>query len=61
MTEMESVMDSSVDAVYSSHNIEHPFPHEVPIALAELYRVLKPDRFVLLTRPDLYFNQFVFM
>ena len=53
MTEMESVMDSSVDAVFSAHNIEHLYPHEVPIALAEFYRVLKPDGFVLLTCPDL--------
>ena len=56
MTDMESVMDSSVDAVYSSHNIEHLYPHEVPIALAEFYRVLKPEGFVLLA---VLTNQFV--
>ena len=42
-----------VEAVFSSHNIEHLYPHEVPIALAEFHRVLKPDGFVLLTCPDL--------
>ena len=53
MTEMEAVDDCSVDALFSSHNIEHLYPHEVPIALAEFYRVLKPIGFVLLTCPDL--------
>ena len=47
------MVDASVDAVFSSHNIEHLYPHEVPIALAEFHRVLKPDGFVLLTCPDL--------
>ena len=53
MTDMNAVDDASVDAVFSSHNIEHLYPHEVPIALAEFHRVLKPDGFVLLTCPDL--------
>ena len=29
MTEMTSVDDNSFDAIYSSHNIEHIFPHEL--------------------------------
>jgi predicted SAM-dependent methyltransferase len=53
MTDMKGVKDASVDAVFSSHNIEHLYPHEVPIALAEFHRVLKPDGFILLTCPDL--------
>ena len=53
MTDMKAVADASVDAVFSSHNIEHLYPHEVPIALAEFSRVLRPDGFVLLTCPDL--------
>ena len=53
MTDMKALDDASVDAVFSSHNIEHLYPHEVPIALAEFYRVLKPGGFVLLTCPDL--------
>ena len=53
MTDMKAMEDASVDAVFSSHNIEHLYPHEVPIALAEFHRVLKPDGFVLLTCPDL--------
>ena len=53
MTDLSSVSDQSVDAVFSSHNIEHLYPHEVPLALAEFKRVLKPDGFVLITCPDL--------
>ena len=53
LTDMKSVETGSVDAVYSSHNIEHIFPHEVPIALREFYRVLKEDGIVVVTCPDL--------
>ena len=37
LTDMNSVETGSMDAVYSSHNIEHIYPHEVPIALKEFY------------------------
>jgi SAM-dependent methyltransferase len=53
MTDMASVASASVDALYSSHNIEHLYPHEVPVALAEFHRVLKSDGFLVLTCPDL--------
>ncbi len=53
MTDMSGVASASVDAVFSSHNIEHLYPHEVPIALAEFRRVLKADGFVVITCPDL--------
>lgn len=41
------------DAVWSSHSLEHLYKHEVPLALAEFKRVLKPDGFALITCPDL--------
>lgn len=53
MLDMAPVPDASVDAVYSSHNIEHLYPHEVERALGEFYRVLKPDGILVLTCPDL--------
>ena len=53
LTDMKLVKTNSVDAVYSSHNIEHIYPHEVPIALKEFYRVLKDDGIVVITCPDL--------
>lgn len=53
MLDMAPVPDAAVDAVYSSHNIEHLYPHEVALALAEFLRVLKPDGLLVLTCPDL--------
>ena len=53
ITDMRSVEGSSVDAVFSSHNIEHLYPHEVPLALAEFKRVLRPHGFVIIKCPDL--------
>ncbi len=53
LIDMQSVEAGSVDAVYSSHSIEHIFPHEVPVALSEFYRVLKEDGIVVITCPDI--------
>ena len=39
MTEMQAVVDASVDAVFSSHNIEHRRHHIGSIALTEFHRV----------------------
>jgi SAM-dependent methyltransferase len=50
---MDGIDGRSFDAVFSSHNIEHLYPHEVPVALAEFNRVLKDDGFVVITCPDL--------
>jgi SAM-dependent methyltransferase len=53
LTDMTLVASDSMDAIFSSHNIEHIFPHEVPLALAEFLRVLKPNGIVVITCPDL--------
>jgi len=53
MTDMSAVGAGSVDAIFSSHNIEHLYPHEVPVALAEFARVLSNDGFAVITCPDL--------
>jgi SAM-dependent methyltransferase len=53
ITDMAMVGGASVDAVWSAHNLEHLFAHEVPIALAEFRRVLRPGGFALVTMPDL--------
>jgi len=53
LTDMSRVDTASVDAVYSAHNVEHLFWHEVPVALREMHRVLRPDGFVVITCPDL--------
>ncbi|MGO4527094.1 methyltransferase domain-containing protein [Microvirga sp. 2MCAF35] len=53
LPEMSHVASDSFDAVYSAHNIEHLYPHEVSLALQAMQRVLKQDGFVILTCPDL--------
>ena len=53
ITDMNEVETASVDAIYSSHNIEHLYPHQVPIALSEFYRVLNDDGIVVILCPDL--------
>jgi SAM-dependent methyltransferase len=52
ITDMQVISDAAVDAVYSSHNIEHLYPHEVPLALREMNRVLKPNGFAFIKLPD---------
>ncbi len=53
ITDMHAVGSASVDAVWSAHNVEHLYAHEVPVALAEFRRVLSPGGFALITLPDL--------
>ncbi|WP_418643853.1 class I SAM-dependent methyltransferase [Stutzerimonas kunmingensis] len=53
LTDMSVVASASVDAVWSSHNIEHLEGFQVAGALGEIRRVLKPGGFALITLPDL--------
>jgi ubiquinone/menaquinone biosynthesis C-methylase UbiE len=53
LTNMKLVKTGSVDAVHSSYNIDHIYPHEVPVALKEFYRVLKDDGIVFIRCPDI--------
>jgi hypothetical protein len=53
MTDMSAVATASVDALFSSHSLEHLYPHQVPVALGEFVRVLKPEGFAVITCPDL--------
>jgi SAM-dependent methyltransferase len=53
MVDMSAVDSGTIDAVFSSHNIEHLYPFEVPIALKEFLRVLTPQGFLVITCPDL--------
>jgi SAM-dependent methyltransferase len=52
MRDLSTIAEGSFDAVYSSHNIEHVFAHEVPIVLRGFSRVLKPEGFLVITCPD---------
>lgn len=53
MLDMKAVPDGSMDALYSSHNIEHVYFHEVITVLKEFRRVLKDDGFCVITCPDI--------
>jgi len=53
LLDMSGVPSASIDAVYTAHTLEHIYAHEVPVALAEIRRVLKPSGIVLTIVPDL--------
>jgi SAM-dependent methyltransferase len=53
ITDLQGVADASMDALWSSHNLEHVHAFEVPQALAAFRRVLKADGFALVTLPDM--------
>lgn len=53
LTDLGRVESESIDAVYSSHNLEHLHAHEVPVALSEFNRVLRADGIAVITCPDL--------
>jgi ubiquinone/menaquinone biosynthesis C-methylase UbiE len=53
ITDMSMVETESIDAIYSAYNIDHIYPHEVPIALTEFFRVLKNDGIVIIKCPDI--------
>lgn len=53
ITDMRAVPSASVDAVWSSHNVEHVYAYLVPRMLAEFLRVLSPGGELLITTPDL--------
>ena len=50
---MMPVATGSVDAIWSSHNLEHLQRHEAPLALKEFFTVLKPQGLLLLELPNL--------
>jgi len=53
LTDLSSIADGSVDAVWAAHCVEHVYAHEVPVVLAEFRRVLRQDGFAVMIVPDL--------
>lgn len=55
IVDMAPVRSETVDAVWSSHNLEHVYPHEVRLVLREFRRVLRPGGFALVSVPNLQY------
>lgn len=53
IVDMANVPDGAMDALFSSHNLEHVFAHEVVRVLGEFRRVLTPHGLAVVTCPDL--------
>ena len=53
IVDLSLVQTGSVDAVYSAYNLDHIYPHEVPLALKEFFRVLKDDGIAIIKCPDI--------
>ncbi|MCK5729000.1 MAG: methyltransferase domain-containing protein [Methylococcales bacterium] len=53
VVDLSAIDNQSMDTIYSSHNLEHLYSHEVAPALKEFARVLKPTGFTVITLPDL--------
>ncbi|MCX7897215.1 MAG: methyltransferase domain-containing protein [Rhodocyclaceae bacterium] len=52
-TDLSVIPDASVDAIFTSHTLEHLYWFEVSQALAECRRVLRPQGMLVITCPDL--------
>jgi len=46
---------NTVDAIYTSHTLEHILPHRQSIVFQEMYRILKPKGFIRIVVPDIDF------
>lgn len=53
LQDMSIIESNSIDAIYSSHNVEHVWSFEVGQVLSEFSRVLRPDGFALVLCPDI--------
>lgn len=53
LQDMSLIEDGCIDAICSSHNIEHVWAFEVPTVLAGFRRVLRSDGVALILCPDL--------
>jgi SAM-dependent methyltransferase len=53
IVDLSQVPSESVDAIWSSHNLEHVSSHEVPLVLGGFLRLLRPGGEAFITLPDL--------
>jgi len=50
--ELDEIESESFDSVFTSHNIEHVYTHQIPIMLTGFLRILKGDGYVVITCPN---------
>ncbi len=55
IVDLDGIPDESVDVLFSKHNLEHLWAHEVPVCLRSFHRVLKPTGFVIIRVPNMKF------
>lgn len=53
LQDMSIIEDGAIDALYSSHNIEHVWAFEVDRVMGEFCRVLADDGFAMILCPDM--------
>jgi SAM-dependent methyltransferase len=53
MTDLSAIETGSIDAIWSSHCVEHLYLYQVGAAVAEAYRILADDGFLCVLVPDL--------
>ncbi len=53
MVDMSFVPDETFEAAYTSHTLEHVYPHEVRLCLFNFLRVLKPGGMLMVVVPNL--------
>lgn len=53
MVDMDFIPDGCFEAAYTSHTLEHVYPHEVRRCLWNFHRVLKPGGCLVVTVPNL--------
>jgi SAM-dependent methyltransferase len=52
VTDLSPIESATADAIWTAHCLEHLYAHAVPLALAEIRRVLKDDGFACVIVPD---------
>lgn len=52
LRDLSMVPDGSMDAIWSRHNLQKLFYHEIPTTLAEFMRILKPEGLLMLAVPN---------
>lgn len=53
MTDMSCIPDETFEAIYTSHTLEHIYPHEVRPCLWDMHRILKPGGVLMVVVPNL--------